>query len=106
MSKLKADDALKCIENYGEKDEIEIAMEIGPDLKELEKLKFFKTYLKQRAKDMRLERKRKYQILTFDPYELFQSYDIQDYLFSKAMVLPYFTIAILHGLLTCRRKFK
>jgi len=33
LSKLKADDALKCIENYGEKDEIEIAMEIGPDLK-------------------------------------------------------------------------
>ena len=73
---MKADDALKCIESYGEKEEIEIAQEIGPDLKELEKLKFFKTYLRRRANDLRLERKRLYEIATFDPQELFQNYNL------------------------------
>ena len=93
--------------DFGDPEEIEMVNEIGPDnINELQKRKFVQVRLRQRAQEMRAERERMFNIRLFDPDELFLDYDFDNYLLSRAIVLPWLGMTFLYGTLMARRKFR
>lgn len=47
-----------------------------------------------------------FKIRLFDPQELFLDYDYDNYLLSRAIVLPWLGMTFLYGMLMARRKFR